>query len=652
MDEQTLVDLLIQNIQYQLRHPHYDRTIEVRKFARRMITGLDQGAEITKYRRGEDKELKDQREHLTNTLTKYSLNRLRKYLKKVANVKGVKSTYTTKNKAVLQKMHDQFERFFMGYDLRGFLTWKLEYFNSNDPNGWIIYEREDIRDAEGGITKTEVYPFIVSCVDALNFEYRRGTLQWLIVRQVEIETTFPDGTRRDTALETYYLYAPGVHIRLREVGELTLPEQQETLLPIEVIGSLEVQKDPASGLLTTVASGGKKKRDFLLTVLQNGTTEVPALRCGAYVDDQTEQMTYVAWFDPAEHVLQDLIKTKMFSDVDQVLNNFRKRAEFVRGCKYVDPVDRLPCSQGFLGRDPNRKCPSCNGTGQGPNFTSDQQILQIVWPEGAKPEELVDLAKLSFTEDPQVEFSKWLHELVDIVDERVMKAVLAAGVLEQATGKMTDLATPWNYAYQDLNDWLRYFATCISQHYELAYRVSAQYRGVEDYVGRDEYPEDFKMQQLNTMLDTFQKMRTAGVGYGAMKGLRRDIFEKQYQNDPVAALREEARYEWLPFDDKSETEVAMIMAALSPSDYFRVLRTYWLEIFNEIEKEDKEIAGADDNPNDSRPEFYQLTRALQKAVVDRKVKEYTARIEQASAAEPDLGNAAADGNQDTQPTAQ
>ena len=56
---------LIDNISFQLRHPQYDRAIEVKKTARMISAAVGWEEEVTRYRRWEDDKLKEQRIRLS-----------------------------------------------------------------------------------------------------------------------------------------------------------------------------------------------------------------------------------------------------------------------------------------------------------------------------------------------------------------------------------------------------------------------------------------------------------------------------------------------------------------------------------------------------------------------------------------------------------
>jgi CRISPR/Cas system-associated protein Csx1 len=87
-------------------------------------------------------------------------------------------------------------------------------------------------------------------------------------------------------------------------------------------------------------------------------------------------------------------------------------------------------------------------------------------------------------------------------------------------------------------------------------------------------------------------------------------------NDPAKVAKLRASYKWLPFDEKSEEERAMILAGRSAFDSARVLYENWAEIFEEIENE--------------TPDFYKFTHEKQQSVIEEKVEKWRGKIQLAS----------------------
>lgn len=618
MYEQEFLNLLLENIQFQLRHPHYQRTLDVRKFCQMIITGEGQDDEVTRARRFESEPLKSQRIRLYNPITKYVLARPRKYWKRLGSVEGIRRKETAPDENAVMELRDAFHRFMPGQTLEMWLNEKLEYLGVTDPNAWIVYERRDKRDVQGMITETTVYPWIVSCSDAVNFSYEYGELKWFLARTMVMETVVANGVRKDRMLENYYLYAPGIIVRAREIGDNTVREAGEEIQTVEVYPAAPEKGWDESA--PPVYFGEKKARNFYIKIIENDTTEVPACIAGAYFDEKTMQQSRVPWFDPAEHILKDLIRDKSALDVTKTVHTYPRRYEFVKPCRFTDENGNV-CVRGYLNdmRTHDNICPACHGSGKAANFSTEQEVLQFVMPDAL--EDMVELSKLAFTETIDTAFVDFLVRQIELGEKRTMAAVFDSGLYQAPDQTQTRTATEIDAVMTGISDVLQPFARQISLHYELAYRVGAQYRNIAGFEVDHSYPDELDIATVSELVESFGQIKEKGVGYEVLAAQRKRIQEKTFEGNPEEQQWIAARYAWLPFDDKSPEDVAMILAARSPLDDARVLRENWLEIFREIREE--------------TPAFPAMAYAMQKQIVDTKVQEFKGRILLIDAPDPE-----------------
>lgn len=615
MTAEQITALLIENIQFQYRHECYDRTLAIRKFSKMIVTGEGQDDEVTRYRRFEKDDLKKQRARLYNSLTKYVIARPRSYFKKMFRIEGIRVNLKAADDGKLQQLKDSFRQFQEGKSLQEWLNDKLEYLGVVDPNAWIVYERIDKRGQQGEIQETRVVPWIVQCEDALNYGVEYGDLKWLLARAIQIETTVEKGMRRDKVLENYYLYAPGMIARAREVGAKTIPEIGEQEIDIEVlapagpaIGGNAPDDVKAAAKATNI--GGSAPRKFLISVIQNGTAEVPAMCAGVYQDEETMQKCFVSWFDPAEHVLLDLINLKSKLDTTLTVHTYPRRYEFVKGCQFTDQQEGF-CDGGRMSVSGNT-CKECGGTGKSANFTTEQEVLSLRMPD--RPEDLVELSKYAFTEPIDVTLPKFLSELIEKTEKRVMSAVFNSGVFDKPVFRAEKTAHEVSAEMEGISDVLKPFGDCVSRHFELAYRVGAQYREISGLEVDHSFPEDLQIESLDDLVANYEQMKAAGVGFESLAAMRSRIIRKQYEGSPDDIAAIDARYKWLPFVDKSDEIQAMIISGRPEGDDQRVLWENFFVIFQEIENEN------------TAPRFHEMTYEKQRTIVEAKVAQYKERI--------------------------
>lgn len=614
---------LIESIQFQVRHSGYDRSIEVRNFAHMVSTGRGQDDEITRYRRYEADELKAQRKRLYNPLTKYAISRPRKQFKKVARVEGIRRNIEATDTTKLALLNETFGQFEPGMSLEAWLIKSLEFYGVTDPNAWIICERFDQRGQDGAITKITPYAFTVPSVDALDFARdNAGNLSYFLARTISIENVVEHAQRVEKVLENYYLYYPGGIARAREIGKNTEQEADETKVFIEVFPPAMPEK---SGKKDTISLASKVKREFYVKSIENGTTEVPAICAGVYMDEVSGiKNVFVPWFDPAEHELKDLIRWKSTNDVISALHAYPKRWEFEKECAFQNEIGQ--CQEGYLGGmvDKEHICPNCKGTGFPANFTTEQASVKLLLPADADAQErILDLSKLSFVEPIDTAILELLDTRIERTERRILEAVFDSGLYQRPEGTTTKTATEVHSVMEGISDVLKPFCNLVSRAWELFYRVGAQYLEFEIKVDH-EFPEDLQIQSLSDEVAVFNEMKDAGLGYDVLEPQRLRILSKVTEGNAVMRENVEAKFRHEPFAGKTPELVAQILAERSPVDPDRVLWENFEAIFTEVFNQ--------------QPEFYKMQFEAQKALVSQKTEEYKQRVIVAVQPEPVIPN--------------
>lgn len=566
---------------------------------------------MQRYRRFEDDDLKEQRVRLYNSPTPGPIASLRNHFQNLATIEGVRETWEVDNQDALTALKESFCNFMPGESLNDWLNRVLEHYNSTDPNAWIIFERYDTRNEEGGIIQTNVWPFIVPSADAINYSYEYGRLQWFLCRTSTMERFVKQGSAYLKVLENYYLYFPGGIVRAREIGEKTIQEEGEILVSIEaypIDGQYSILPNHAGP--TPIFVGAPKVRNFYIKTIDNGTTEVPAIVAGAYMDETTEQETRVGWFQAGEAIINDMIKLKSALDVVITTHTYPKRAEYTKPCNYKS--NKGECVGGWINdvRDENHRCPACGGTGKAPNFTTEQAILQMTLPED--PSLILELSKLSFTEPIDITLPELLQTLIEKKETAFIRTVFMSDPHQKPDGAGDMTAFEVAKIHEGVEKKLKVFCRHYSRVWELAYRVGFQYREIAYTSVDHSFPEDLQIDALDELIARFGHAKEKGVGYEVLAAIRKRIQQKMYEGSPNMQKRIDTRYKWLPFDDKSEVETAMILAARSPRDDTRVLWENHREIFSEIEQEN--------------PFFPEMTYEKQKGIIAAKVADFKTRI--------------------------
>lgn len=622
MDEQQLLALLQQNISYQLRHPHYDRTVQVGRDCHMMTTGVGQDKEVLKYRRFEDQELKEQRLRLNNPATPTVISEA-DILNRLTRVDGVRRDLKAANEKEKKDLEVAlWEAFMPGVGLEAWLVGKIRHLTKNDPNAWILYDRNDRRKPDGEIEKTNLRPVVFRSIDALNFALDSdGIPAWVLFRDFRFEYKIENGMRKDVRLETYYLYGGERVIRAREAGEQTEMMDGEMAIDIEIYPQYTEPSQTPTEALNNYGpvpapsfSTEKKVKTFYVSTIEHGAGEVPAFCVGAYADEETNEESWVSWFWDGRFVLKDVIRDKQMLDVAIVMQAFRRRSEFSPACEY-ETENHSRCEKGWIYGDETTgkiKCPSCNGSGLRANFNTEQEVLRLAMPPGIEPNQLLELSKLAFEEPTDTSILEWFDSQLEKHKIRFSDAVLGRETSTKPTGAGTDTATAILKKTDAQSDILRASAAVVCKGVELAFRVLANYREYGPITIDYSYPEKIDLLSLEQEIANFAAIQDVDI-YESKVAQRHRILAKQFEGEPETHARIAARYTWLPFDDQSPEQVAATLSMLSPTDYNHVLRTYHKQIFQEIEFE--------------TPNFYTLKYDAQKVIVDKKVTAFRGMIE-------------------------
>lgn len=582
MTPEQLQQKLIDTIAHELRHPTYDEAVKVAQQARKLMTrsASDQYAEITKYRIRESEEQKQQRARLTNPITNAAIAPVYGYFSEIKRVDGISMHIQSENENVKALVKQKYSSYFHGSDLYDYLFDALLNLNKYDPNAWIIFTQEIVGDT------VNFYPLEASSKEVLDYKFNQnGQLQYLTARFYEQLTAVINGQMESKTHEVYLTFGAGSVSHAIEVLPSAFGQQ---------IGD-EYERAEINGKI------------FALATFTNPTTEVPAFRAAAYMD----AMTGVGELPIVEAVpiLHDLIRDKSYLDTNKTVQTFPRRKEYVKRCDYEHEDGRI-CMSGYLDgvRQDDCLCPNCKGTGK-KSVTSEQDVLTLAWPD--RPEDLLELEKLSYTEQPDITLPTFLREEVERAKQDVFRAVFNQETVDKTMTVQT--ATEIRIEYDKIYNKLMPFANQIARAWELAIRVGFEYLGdTADHVEFN-YPYDFKLKSVSELIDEYGRAKNAGLPYSVLRSIQSDLINKQYRNSPQVKSQIEAIETWKPWRDKTTEEIAMIISGRSETDTQRILWENWSEISSEIMRE--------------LPDFYRITPTAQKSIIDQKAQDYINRVQ-------------------------
>jgi hypothetical protein len=589
-------NILYQTISLKLRHKHYERIVAVSDFAERVVTGEGQDELVVRYKERESKAQKDQRVRITNTLTRYTANQVRNYYRKVGRVDNVVNEVLHDSEAAREEIENILSRFYGGKSAWQYILQKAELFSFIDPNAMLIIERRDERGARGEILSTQVYPFEVRSRDVINWGTDNGVLDWVIIKQERIEVKTQEiGTgyhEEKHPVTDYYMYFPGYVIKLAQYVNVRPDELQPNERELQI----------------TEGKTGKVLY-FIEGTYQNGTTEIPVIPFGAYLDDKTTGMTRVSPLDPAEEVLRDLINIKSEADLTRALHTFLQKIAYAPKCNFEDQEEGY-CHNGVLSNS-ERDCPQCGGTGVQVHTTT-QDVILIALPDDK--ETFFPLQDFVHYINLPEWLPKWQHEeLLEKAIKRVSLAVFNTEIFQAP--QLATTATEAVIEYDKIYDTITPFAQHLSEIFEKVARVTAQYiERSEGFSVRHAFPKDFKMKSDTELIIDYKAGKEAGVGVSVLTAIENDLISKKYVNDPVTVAEIQSQRKFKPFSDKSEEMISFILSARSTEDYDRVLFENFSSIMRDISSE-------------TERQFHLYPFERQREIVAAKVEQYREMIQ-------------------------
>lgn len=573
-------------------HKHYKRTSAVAKFAYSTCTGDDLSDLITSVRKRETEAQKKQRERITKALTPVSTEMVKKYFRKLRKTDGVKkeNSWPEENEEAQRKLEENLSNFYARQSAEAYLFDVLEDYTFLDPNSFLVIERQDVFNERGLRTGAKSYPVQFDSSKVRYYEYIRGLLDFLLIEEKRTET----GKRAKQELSEFRMYGAGWTMHVVEYSEKR-PDLNGTL---GAYNELKVTIDKTS-----------RSRSFLYYIYETGTTEVPAIRLGAYLDGQTKTETAVTPMEPVKPLLENLINVGSLHDLTIFLHSISRRRELVESCDHYDDESGSHCENGYLSN--GSVCPSCKGTGE-KSITSEQDMIRIKLPQGFSADDIPDLAKLAYTEPADVELLRWQQDKIDWLLKFIVYATMTRDAVTMAEVSRT--ATEMVLNNQEAYDKIQPYAELYSQAYMLIARVTTQYQATsEGFVSSHHFPDDYQFETEKELLAKLKEARETQAPYDYITRLNAQLIRRQTRSIEEAE-RAKSWERWKPWPDASEEMLALVLADRLPQDRDRMLRENFFRVRTEVEQQTNGL-------------FYMMPYERQEQLINEKIQDLIGSIQ-------------------------
>lgn len=554
------LNLALSFINSKEKHKFYDRVCKLARKYEILITGEDTGELLKKYATRETEEAFKQRIELTSSITPAISDSLIKPFQRASRTDKIKKNFDFKNKRKNQMIREMVNSFNSGEsnkvsDLDYWLKQRFLELSFTNPNAWIVLEWDK---AEPNQTPTP-YPVEVYEDEALNFKFKKGNLQWLLVQKEVAVKTIKDGLVKSKKGEKYIWYGKQVTIVCDELDDEFLKSGK-----LEILDNQEV-KD----LL------GKR---YLITILEHKTGEVPAFRIGYKTDLKTKSKTFVNPFHSAMCWFDKSIKAVSEFDLTMTHHTFPQKLVYLDKCS---GFQKEGCTSGINHK--GNTCKSCKGTGLMVH-KSAQDVIALKKP--ATKEEMIPLDDLIAYKSPPIDLVRFQKEFVDSLEISCHKAVYNSTFFVQA--EIGKTATEADFNMQSIYDAIEPYTEKYSEVWKSIINLFSKIVAVpqtDNYTLYHVFPANLNIKSLGALLSDLEKANESGAPSFLIDSINKEIADVVYMGDDDELKRFETKRAFYPFNGKSPDEIAMLMTSEFVSQDTKILYSNFDQIFNDIEKE-------------------------------------------------------------------
>jgi hypothetical protein len=617
--------ILFDTINNKKRHLDYDHVVNLAKDYTAYATGKGMADYLKRFNLRETEEAFQQRLTLTQVNTPDIVSRLKKPIAKVNRTpatfniawdgKDAQSTIDKKKQLVSVG-----QKFWGDKSVEKYFTQRLADLDTLDCNSFLVIEFKENVDKKNPEVKANPYPFEVNSAEAVNFQYINNVLQWLIVLNA---TIMRDDKGNPSAGELYYEYTENETIKATEIHPTTVDafrlanpraieinaHDPNLVMQPKQIYLYSTGKEEEKGQSTSPSS----KRWFVMQVFEHKVGFVPAKRIGTHLDPETRFRTCVPVIHAAKCYLEKSIKAMSEMDLTMILHTFPQKIQ------YADPCDGFRSEGQLVGCIKGKTaggdiCKSCSGTGF-KGHVSAQDVIQIRMPREVA--EMVSLENIMVYKHPPIDLLKFQQEhAFDLLINTSISAVYNSQIFSQR--KIAETATGENIDLDAVYDTLKDFADNSSEFYVFAYKVFASLRSMsQGLVVTHNFPSDFKMQSLNSLLDDLEKANKNNAPSHVKTAINKKIVGKIYADQPGEVLKIETKNKYYPFQGKSEAEIALILASGYTTRFNQVFYSHFDLVFSDLEYQTEQ----------RQLNFYDMEETMQRTLISAKVTEIMNQID-------------------------
>ena len=539
MDKVTGFELLKTVIEKNLKHQDYKHVTELADKYYKMKTGDGVTELLKQIVTRETTEEFAQRCAISKSVVPSILNSTQlpyqKAVRKQPLLKELK--YQDSDKSI--ELNEEISKYWGEKSLDEYLEYSIIDYNYIDPNAFLITEFEQF---DANVEKASPYPFIATSKDAIDFEYKNETLQYLIVR-LPIKFMAKD-IEHDGFKFTMYL------------GE-------DTIQMTEAESGIEINS-----------------KFYEYQEFQPKGKKVPAQRFGYIRDAETKGRTFVSVFHPVMLLLEKLMKTDSELDLSTAMTAFPQRFAYVDACSDKDCMSGRKLDGSI--------CGTCHGTGQQPLHSGVKDVITLTLPRN--PSDMVDLDRMLVYKSPPIDLLTFNKEYINDLRILVHTMMFNNEIATRSETAVAVTATEKNFGADNMNDTLYPFARNYSSLWEFVVQDIATFTDLsEGLTVRHKFPSDFKFKSIVELMNELKVAKDSGASTSTISAIEDDINEILYSDRPGDLKKIQIKSLLNPFRGYPEATVRLLISQSLTTDYNATLWANLESIFNDLELETPNI---------------------------------------------------------------
>lgn len=536
------LEKLLEVIEGALTWPGYDRSLEIAKQAREVFAETSEGQKdvIAGIRAGESAEALALRLRVSNPVTGAALAGPLSFQSKIARAPERQERFTLPDTTLAKAIEYNFERFFDGDTLYGYLFQQSCIANNHDPGRWIVYEKKDTPEGQ------RVYPVEVSSESAIwqeNDEF--GELLYLcFVREESARIS----QAKTVMYRHWWIYGREMAAEAIEIKQgVKVPEGWQTVAVMENFAT---------------------RLSLAVMEYEINLPFVPAIQLGAYRDKINHECNAL-FYQAAVPMLRDMMNKSTTLQSMEIAQGFAKRFAYVKECRAVNEQGEA-CQGGYYGgyAEKGKLCRSCNGSGK-VKQASELDEVELLWPEGQGVEAMIELSKLIYDHRPPIEGIAYFNDKLNAYFRLIGALVFNQDLTEGVSMKT---ATEIRSAEDSITNHLLPMSGKIENAWEMGHLAAVAYAGADP--GRADaslaHPDDMMITSLATVLEELSMAKGVAT-IAAVDAIQKKILHRLYKNEAVMVADAMAYELHRPWRDKEPAVAASIAQSRAVDDIDRVI---------------------------------------------------------------------------------